>query len=77
MSNPAKPPRLWKRHERRDSSGRVARSAIWVILFFGDNNLSEINGAVCREYASMRAAINHHLNEGLHNAIVKVTIPVT
>ena len=57
--------------------------------FFGDNMLSDVNGALCRSYVAhrgsssmarreledLRAAINHHRREGLCNAIVDVVLP--
>lgn len=73
-------------HARPDESrrriGRIAE-------FFGDKLLSEINGQVCRAYAraastdamarrdleELRAAINHHMHEGLHDRIVSVVLP--
>jgi integrase len=165
MPRPTKPPRLWKRRERRDADGNITSRAAWIILdrgrhvrtgvepddirgaekaladyinkrhtdsiasafrtadkipvadvlnlylqdivpkharpeatvlrlkrlaqFFGKKYLSEINGHLCRQYArsresqssarhdleDLRAAINHHLEEGLHNTIIKVVLP--
>jgi integrase len=57
--------------------------------YFGDKMLSDINGPLCRDYADaqntdtmarrdleeLRAAINHHRHEGLHDRIVSVVIP--
>jgi len=57
--------------------------------FFGGKRLSDVNAASCRAYAEhrgnqggarrdledLRAAINHHADEGLHRQIVKVTLP--
>jgi integrase len=57
--------------------------------FFGDKTLADINGPLCRDYARMhstdttarrdlehlRAAINHHRREGLHDRIVSVVMP--
>jgi integrase len=57
--------------------------------FWGSKRLSEVNAASCRAYAEhrgnqggarrdledLRAAINHHADEGLHRQIVKVTLP--
>jgi hypothetical protein len=64
---------------------RIARLA----AFFGDHFLADINGKLCRDYIKasttdvmarsdlvlLRAAINHHLEEGLHNSIIKVVMP--
>jgi integrase len=57
--------------------------------FFGGKRLSEVNASSCRDYAEhrgnrggarrdledLRAAINHHAEEGLHREIVKVALP--
>jgi integrase len=57
--------------------------------FFGGKRLSEVNSASCRSYVEhrrhqggarrdledLRAASNHHAEEGLHRQIVKVTLP--
>jgi integrase len=57
--------------------------------FFGDKMLSFVTGQTCREYAGtrsteaaarreleeLRAAINHHRREGLHDRIVSVVLP--
>jgi integrase len=57
--------------------------------FFGGKRLSEVNSASCRSYVEhrrhqggarrdledLRAAINHHAEEGLHRQIVKVALP--
>ncbi len=73
-------------HARPDESRRrIAR----VAEFFGPKLLSEINGQLCRAYAraagtdtmarrdleELRAAINHHRREGLHDRIVSVVLP--
>ncbi len=73
-------------HARPDESRRrIGR----IADFFGDKLLSEINGQLCRAYArssstdatarrdleELRAAINHHLREGLHDRIVSVVLP--
>jgi integrase len=68
-----------------DSQRRIAR----IAEFFGDKLLSEINGQLCRAYAraastdamarrdleELRAAINHHRQEGLHDRIISVVLP--
>ena len=60
-----------------------------LLAFFGDRMLSEINGALCREYVrtrttdavarreleDLRAAINHHRREGLCAKIIEVVLP--
>jgi integrase len=60
-----------------------------LIAFFGEKYLSEVNGALCRAYAAtresafsarrdlemLRAAINHHHREGLHDSVIKVWLP--
>jgi integrase len=57
--------------------------------FFGAKSLAELNGPLCRAYAKksttnamarrdledLRAAINHHRHEGLHDRIVSVVLP--
>src|SRR5262249_35263423 len=57
--------------------------------FFGDKYLSDINGRLCREFTAkrtssfsarrdlemLRAAINHHHREGLHDTVIKVWLP--
>jgi integrase len=57
--------------------------------YFKRFKLADINGPLCREYAKtfntdtmarrhleeLRAAINHHRREGLHNQIVSVVMP--
>jgi hypothetical protein len=60
-----------------------------LIDFFGSKSLADINGRLCRDYAKhvgadttarrdledLRAAINHHRREGLHDRIVSVVLP--
>jgi integrase len=165
MPRQPSPPRLWKRPERRDNSGKLTHASTWIILdggrqistgldasdvigaqkaladyinrkhtesitkgprsaenisvsdvlhlyvrdvapthanpkaafrvfkrlatFFGDKYLSQINGQLCREYAAtrsaaysprrdleeLRAAINYHHREGLHDTVIKVWLP--
>jgi integrase len=166
MPRQPSPPRLWKRPERRDKSGKLTHSAAWIILdggrqistgldasdvigaqkaladyinrrhaeaiasgprsadkipvadvlhlyvknvvvprhadpkktlysikrpakFFSQTYLSHINGELCRQYATaqgshntarrdleeLRAAINHHHREGLHDSAIKVVLP--
>jgi integrase len=57
--------------------------------FFGHRMLSDVNGGLCRQYISksstspmarrdledLRAAINHHRREGLHNQVISVVLP--
>jgi integrase len=74
------------KHARPDDSRRrIAR----IADFFGSKLLSDINGQLCRAYArqsstdamarrdleELRAAINHHRQEGLHDRIVSVVLP--
>lgn len=68
-----------------ESKRRIAR----IAAFFGEKLLSEVNGQLCRAYAraastdamarrdleELRAAINHHRREGLHDRIVSVVLP--
>jgi integrase len=68
-----------------DTAGRIDR----LIAFFGERMLSEINGALCREFTNqsstdttarrdledLRAAINHHRREGLHDRLISVAMP--
>jgi integrase len=68
-----------------DTKRRLAR----ILDFFGDRTLFQINGQLCRSYArqsstdsmarrdleELRAAINHHRREGLHDRIVSVVLP--
>lgn len=68
-----------------ESKRRIGR----VLAFFGGDTLSAINGPRCRSYArqastdamarrdleELRAAINHHREEGLHDRIVSVVLP--
>lgn len=73
-------------HARPDESRRrIAR----IADFFGNKLLSDMNGQLCRAYAKssstdamarrdleeLRAAINHHRQEGLHDRIVSVVLP--
>jgi integrase len=64
---------------------RIGRLNDW----WGERVLADINGDLCRKYVNergssggarrdledLRAAIGHHAAEGLHRAIVKVTLP--
>jgi hypothetical protein len=73
-------------HARADESRRRIKR---VATFFGNKLLSDINGQLCRAYAAqsstdamagrdleeLRAAINHHRQEGLHDRIVSVVLP--
>ena|ERR1039458_689013 len=57
--------------------------------FFAGHTLANINGPLCREYAEaqntdtmarrdleeLRAAINHHRREGLHDRLISVVAP--
>jgi integrase len=60
-----------------------------ILRFFGRKTLADINGQLCRDYVKqsstdamarrdledLRAAINHHRQEGLHDRIVSVVLP--
>lgn len=74
------------KHARpNDTSRRLKR----ILDFFGAKSLAEINGRMCRDYAKqsstdamarrdleeLRAAINHHRSEGLHDRMVSVVLP--
>jgi integrase len=61
-----------------------------VLDFFGKMTLADVNGVQCRAYAKhqtdtmarkdleyLRAAINHHRREGLHDRVVSVWMPPT
>jgi len=68
-----------------ETAARIA----FLRKFWGGRRLSEVIGATCREYADsrstagaarreleeLRAAINHHRREGLHDRIVSVVLP--
>jgi integrase len=57
--------------------------------FFSESRLSQINGELCRQYTAaqgspntarrdleeLRAAINHHHREGLHDSVIRVVLP--
>jgi integrase len=73
-------------HARPKETGdRIKR----LLAFWGDKILSQINGAVCREYAAsrstdaaarreleeLRAAINHHRREGLCSEVIEIVLP--
>ena len=71
--------------DRTKADQRLAR----LNEFWGGKVLAEVNGATCREYIAwrksvagarrdledLRAAINHHANEGYHRGIVGVPLP--
>lgn len=73
-------------HARPDDTGRRLER---VQAFFRKSTLADINGPLCRSYArqsstdtmarrdleELRAAINHHLAEGLHDRIVSIILP--
>jgi hypothetical protein len=68
---------------------RTARRMERLIDFFAGKTLADINGALCRAYAKaastdamarrdleeLRAAINHHRKEGLHDRMVSEVLP--
>ena len=63
----------------------VAARARALLTFWGNRTLAEVNGESCRRYVAQggtrrqledfRAAIEHHLREGLHREIVRVVLP--
>jgi hypothetical protein len=74
------------KHSRpKETEGRIAA----LERFFGDKMLSEVTGETCRAYIAqrttdaaarreledLRAAINYHRREGLHDKIVSVVLP--
>lgn len=73
-------------HSRPEETKRRLKR---VSAFFGGKILSDVNGPSCRAYArqastdamarrdleELRAAINHHRQEGLHDRIVSVVLP--
>jgi hypothetical protein len=68
---------------------RTAHALRRLAKFFASKTLADINGPVCRDYARaqttdtvarrdleyLRAAINHHRHEGLHDRIVSIVTP--
>jgi len=76
----------------RHSSPVASKHRLTRLLdFFGAMRLSDINGQVCRRYfqqsttdamarrdlEELKAAINHHRKEGLHDRIISVWLPPT
>jgi integrase len=71
--------------DKRATKHRLKR----VVKFFARKTLADINGQLCRDYIKqsstdamarrdledLRAAINHHRQEGLHDRIVSVVLP--
>jgi integrase len=68
----------------KETAQRFKRLVEW----WGDKTLAQVNGATCRAYAKargstpsrreledLRAAINHHRNEGLCTEVVEVVLP--
>lgn len=66
------------------AAGRFERLANW----WGEKSLSEVTRGTCSQYAAtktagaarrelqdLQAAINYHHKEGLHHAVVRVTLP--
>lgn len=74
------------RHARPDDTRRRIER---VQEFFRERNLGDVNGQLCRAYAArastdamarrdleeLRAAINHHRREGLHDRLISVVLP--
>jgi integrase len=68
---------------------QLADRLIRLLEFFDRKTLADLNGALCREYAKrattdavarrdledLRAAVNHHRREGLHDRMVSVVLP--
>jgi integrase len=76
------------RHSRPPATAfRMSR----LLDFFADKTLADINGRLCRDYAKqattdamarrdledLRAAINHHRREGLHDRMISVVLPAS
>jgi integrase len=75
--------------ERVSDTSKLAWRIEALARFFGTKTLADINGPLCRSYAAqrgspanarreledLRAAINHHRREGLHDRIVEVVLP--
>jgi hypothetical protein len=74
------------KHSRPEATAfRIER----LLAFFGDKTLADVNGRLCRNFArqsttdanarrdleDLRAAINHHRREGLHDRMVSVVLP--
>jgi integrase len=74
---------------RQRNRGKFDERIARLNEFWGAKRLSEVSAATCRAYAAhrgnqggarrdledLRAAINHHADEGLHREIIKVTLP--
>lgn len=70
-------------------SSKTANRISFLKAFWSGKTLSEVTGETCREYATQRgsdsaarreledfrAAIKHHLKEGLHDRIISVVMP--
>ncbi|MGA0598138.1 tyrosine-type recombinase/integrase [Enterovirga sp. CN4-39] len=71
--------------DRQPRPKEFASRAKRLLEFWGDMTLAQVTGQTCREYVEkggtrrqledLRAAIGHHLAEGLHREIVKVVLP--
>ena len=63
----------------------VGQRAKALLAFWGSRTLAQVSGETCRAYVAkggtrrqledLRAAIEHHLREGLHREIVRVVLP--
>jgi integrase len=76
-------------YERRISPKQFASRVQRLNAFFGGKTLAEINRKLCKEYErsrgnsggarrdleDLRAAINHHACDNLHDAMIHVTLP--
>jgi len=71
--------------ERQARPKEVAQRAAALQRFWGSKTLAQVTGETCRAYIAkggtrrqledLRAAIEHHLSEGLHREIVRVVLP--
>jgi integrase len=74
---------------RHSRPGEAVKRLRRLGTFFAGHTLADINGPLCREYAEaqntdtmarrdleeLRAAINHHRREGLHDRLISVVAP--
>ena len=74
---------------RHSRPGEAVKRLRRLGTFFASHTLADINGPLCREYAEaqntdtmarrdleeLRAAINHHRREGLHDRLISVVAP--
>ena len=76
-------------HERQTSPQQFLSRIERLNAFFGGKKLADINRALCRDYEKSRgnsggarrdledlkAAINHHARDNLHDGTIRVTLP--